>query len=133
MAAVAVESTAEAWPCALLGFDNDNGNEFLNHHLPDHKDDNAHVEQKNWKWPRQLLGYGRWEDPTLVEPINELCRQVWEPLMNFVLPGLKLAEKWRERCEPAQTAYQRLMKSRSCPASGAGNSGIGLRAWIRLR
>jgi hypothetical protein len=52
-------------PFALLGFDCDNGSEFLNHHLlrhftqrkrpiqftrsrPYHKDDNAHIEQKNW-------------------------------------------------------------------------------------
>jgi hypothetical protein len=125
-------------PFELLGFDNDNGSEFLNHHLrdhfalrkkpvgftrsrPDHKDDNAHVEQKNWMWPRQLLGYGRLEDPLLVEPINELYRHAWGPLMNFFLPGLKPAEKWRERShwrkryEPAQTAYQRLMQSPKVP------------------
>jgi hypothetical protein len=63
-------------PFELLGFDFDNGSEWLNwtliKHLqhriqpvrltrsrPYHKDDNAHVEQKNWMWPRQLLGYGR--------------------------------------------------------------------------
>ena len=63
-------------PFALLGFDFDNGSEWLNWHLirhlqarrqpvqisrsrPYHKDDNAHVEQKNWMWPRHLLGYGR--------------------------------------------------------------------------
>lgn len=134
----AVESVEAALPFELLGFDSDNGSEFLNHHLRDHfalrkkpvgftrsrpyhKDDNAHVEQKNWMWPRQLLGYGRLEDPTLVEPINELYRQAWGPLMNFFLPGLKLAEKWRERShwrkryEPAQTAYQRLMCSAKLP------------------
>lgn len=134
----AVESVEAELPFELLGFDSDNGSEFLNHHLRDHfalrkkpvgftrsrpyhKDDNAHVEQKNWMWPRQLLGYGRLEDPTLVEPINELYRQAWGPLMNFFLPGLKLAEKWRERShwrkryEPAQTAYQRLMKSPKLP------------------
>jgi hypothetical protein len=128
----AVENVEGELPFELLGFDSDNGSEFLNHHLRDHfalrqkpvgftrsrpyhKDDNAHVEQKNWMWPRQLLGYGRLEDPTLVEPINELYRQAWGPLMNFFLPGLKLAEKWRERShwrrryEPAQTAYQRLV------------------------
>ncbi len=61
---------------ALLGFDSDNGGEFLNHRpclhggrekppwtllapRPYHSDDNAHVEQKNWTWARQLLGYGR--------------------------------------------------------------------------
>lgn len=134
----AVESVEAELPFELLGFDSDNGSEFLNHHLRDHfalrkkpvgftrsrpyhKDDNAHVEQKNWMWPRQLLGYGRLECPTLVEPINELYRQAWGPLMNFFLPGLKLAEKWRERShwrkryEPAQTAYQRLMQSLKLP------------------
>jgi len=119
-------------PFALLGFDCDNGSEFLNHHLlgylhqrkrpvsftrsrPYHSDDNAHVEQKNWMWPRQLLGYGRLEREELVEPVSALYRDVWGPLMNFFLPSLKLQEKWREksawkkRYEPARTAYQRLM------------------------
>jgi hypothetical protein len=134
----AVESVEAELPFELLGFDSDNGSEFLNHHLRDHfalrpkpvgftrsrpyhKDDNAHVEQKNWMWPRQLLGYDRLECPTLVEPINELYRRAWGPLMNFFLPGLKLAHKWREhsqwykRYEPAQTAYQRLLGCRQLP------------------
>ena len=118
-------------PFALLGFDSDNGGEFLNHHLlaylrerkqpvdftrsrPYHSDDNAHVEQKNWTWARQLLGYGRLENPALVAPICTLYREVWAPWQNFFLPCLKLAEKWREgshwrkRYEPPQTAYARL-------------------------
>ena len=50
-----------------------------------------------------------------MEPVSALYRDVWGPLMNFFLPGLKLKEKWREksawkkRYEPARTAYQRLM------------------------
>lgn len=58
---------------------------------------------------------GRLEVETLVEPVSALYRDVWGPLMNFFLPGLKLKEKWREksawkkRYEPARTAYQRLM------------------------
>jgi hypothetical protein len=28
------------------------------------------VEQKNWTWARQLLGYGRLEDPALVALIR---------------------------------------------------------------
>lgn len=118
-------------PFALLGFDSDNGGEFLNHHLwaymrerkqaveftrsrPYHSDDNAHVEQKNWTWARQLLGYGRLEDPRLVEPISTLYRDVWAPWQNFFLPCLKLERKWREgshwrkRYEFPQTAYERL-------------------------
>lgn len=119
-------------PFPLLGFDFDNGSEWLNWHLirhlqhrlrpvrvtrsrPYHKDDNAHVEQKNWMWPRQLLGYGRLEDPAAVPLINDLFKQAWGPLQNFFLPCMKLKEKWREgsrwvrRHDRAQTAYQRLL------------------------
>lgn len=120
-------------PFELLGFDCDNGSEFLNYHLlryfqdrpkavnftrsrPYHKNDNAHVEQKNWMWPRQLLGYDRLEDPGQVEPICALFKQAWGPLHNFFIPSQKLIEKWRQgsrwrkRYEPAATAYERLMK-----------------------
>ena len=62
-----------ALPLELLGFDTDNGSEFLNWHLlryfqerpkgvrftrsrPYKKHDNGHVEQKNWTHVRQLLG-----------------------------------------------------------------------------
>jgi hypothetical protein len=118
-------------PFALLGFDSDNGGEFLNHHLwsymrerkaaveftrsrPYHSDDNAHVEQKNWTWARQLLGYGRLEDPALVAPISALYREVWAPWQNFFLPCFKLQAKWRQgshwrkRYELPRTAYHRL-------------------------
>lgn len=120
-------------PFALLGMDFDNGNEWLNWHLirylqersepvrvtrsrPYHSDDNAHVEQKNWMWPRQLLGYGRLEDPDLVQPINGVYQELWGPLHNFFLPSMKLVEKervgskWRRKHDQAQTAYQRLLK-----------------------
>jgi hypothetical protein len=123
-----------ALPFAILGFDFDNGSEWLNwtllHYLqarahpirvsrsrPYHKDDNAHVEQKNWMWPRQLLGYGRLADPALVGPINALYKEAWGPLHNFFLPSMKLIDKWREgsrwvrRHDRPQTAYQRLLSS----------------------
>jgi hypothetical protein len=129
-------------PFALLGFDFDNGSEWLNWPLvrhfqerpqpvrltrsrPYHKDDNAHVEQKNWMWPRQLLGYGRLEDPAVVPLINALYREVWEPLQNFFLPSMKLVEKRREgsrivrKHDAAQTAYQRLVASGQLAAPAA--------------
>jgi len=121
-------------PFALRGFDFDNGSEWLNWTLirylqqrpqpilvsrsrPYHKDDNAHVEQKNWMWPRQLLGYGRLANAELIEPINALYKQTWGPLQNFFLPSMKLQRKWREgsrwvrRHDQPQTAYQRLLAS----------------------
>jgi hypothetical protein len=127
----ATRAVEERLPFALLGFDSDNGGEFINHHLwtymrertaaveftrsrPYHSDDNAHVEQKNWTWARQLLGYGRLENPDLVAPISALYRDVWAPWQNFFLPCLKLEQKWREgshwrkRYELPKTAYERL-------------------------
>jgi hypothetical protein len=122
----------EHLPFALLGLDFDNGSEWLNWHLirylqqraqpvrvtrsrPYHSDDNAHVEQKNWMWPRQALGYGRLEDAQLVAPINALYEECWGPLHNFFLPSMKLVKKWRvganwhRQHDRAQTAYQRLL------------------------
>ena len=121
-------------PFALRGMDFDNGGEWLNWQLvrflqerdtpvkltrsrPYHKDDNAHVEQKNWMWSRQLLGYRRLENPQTVTPINELYRDVWGPLHNFFLPSTKLVEKRREgsriirKHDQPKTAYQRLLAS----------------------
>jgi hypothetical protein len=66
-------------------------------------------------WPRQLLGYGRLEDPQLVGPINTLYIEAWGPLHNFFLPSMKLLKKWRvgsrwvRRHDAPQTAYQRLL------------------------
>jgi hypothetical protein len=121
-------------PFPLLGMDFDNCGEWLNWHLaqylqervapvkltrsrPYHKDDNAHVEQKNWMWPRQVLGYSRLEKPEAVPLINQLYKETWGPLHNFFLPSAKLVEKhragsrWVRRHDRPQTAYQRLVSS----------------------
>jgi len=99
-------------PFEILGFDSDNGSEFLNYHLidyfhkrpkkvgftrsrPYHKNDNAYVEQKNYTHVRHLLGYDRLEDPEMIPLINELYREVWEPYNNFFMPCMKLIKKER--------------------------------------
>jgi hypothetical protein len=126
-----------ALPFVLLGFDSDNGSEFLNHHLwryfsdriqpvqfmrsrPYHKNDNAHVEQKNWSHARQLLGYERLEVEALQGPINTLYAEVWSPLQNYFCPSLQLLEKskigsrYRKKYHPAQTACARLLAWPEC-------------------
>lgn len=118
----------------LKGFDCDNGSEFLNHHLlryfsnrkpkvkftrsrPYKKNDNAHVEQKNWSHVRQLLGYDRFDNPNLVELINNLYANEWSLYQNHFCPTLKLLEKkrinskYRKKYEPPKTPYQRLIAS----------------------
>ena len=121
-------------PFVVRGADFDNGSEWLNWTLirhwqerpqpvwltrsrPYHKDDNAHVEQKNWMWPRQLLGYQRLEHAESVPLINALYTEIWGPLHNFFLPSTKLIEKTRDggriirKHDEPQTAYQRLLHS----------------------
>ena len=90
----------------LLGFDSDNGGEFLNWHLRDyflqrpkpvlftrsrpyHKNDNARVEQKNWTHVRQLVGYGRFDDPAQAELLNSLYEKEWSQFRNFFCPAMK--------------------------------------------
>jgi hypothetical protein len=120
-------------PFALLGMDCDNGSEFLTHHLwrylrdrprpvdftrgrPYFKNDQAHVEQKNWTHVRQLLGYDRLEHIELVEPINELYR-LWGTFHNLFRTCFKLKDKQRvgsrirKRYETPRTPAQRVLTS----------------------
>lgn len=123
-------------PFDILGFDSDNGCEFLNHHLiryftneerpqyiqltrsrPYHSDDNAHVEQKNWTHVRQLFGYERFDNQAVVEMMNDLYKNEISLMNNYFLPNFKLIEKRRvdaviikKHSKPA-TPYQRLMLS----------------------
>lgn len=99
-------------PFRMLGFASDNGTEFLNQDLhrylrkrdkpvefvrrrPYKKNDNAHVEQKNFTHVRSLFGYSRFEDPELVQKMNEIYQAYWNPLWNYFTPCMKLESKTR--------------------------------------
>jgi hypothetical protein len=106
----ALRDVEESLPFALLGLDSDNGGEFINHHVlrwlqkrarpvfmtrsrPYKKDDNAHVEQKNWTHIRQWFGYERHDNPAVVEMINQLTKGPYGQLLNFFHASLKLESK----------------------------------------
>jgi len=109
----ALQDMEAGLPFALLGLDSDNGGEFLNHHVlrwlqrrpqpvfmtrsrPFKKDDNAHVEQKNWTHVRQCFGYERHDNPELVEPMNALVKGAYGQLLNYFHASLKLDHKERK-------------------------------------
>jgi len=121
-------------PFALQGFDCDNGSEFLNYHLiryfaerpqsiaftrsrPYKKNDNAHVEQKNWSHVRQLFGYDRFEDHALVALMNDIYAHEWSLYQNHFCPSMKLVDKqrinskYRKKYDRPQTPYQRVLAS----------------------
>jgi hypothetical protein len=106
----ALEELRQALPFRLRGIDSDNGSEFINQHLWDYcqaqeiqftrgrpykKDDNAHIEQKNWTHVRKLLGYVRYDSPAATAAIHALYRHELRLLHNFFLPSVKLLGKER--------------------------------------
>jgi hypothetical protein len=118
-------------PFPLLGIDSDNDSAFINNNLyrycqdekitftrsrPYKKNDQAHVEQKNWSVVRRLIGYDRYEaGPTL--KLLEAIYQDWRLYVNFFQPVLKLVEKRRvgskviKKYDTARTPYQRVLES----------------------
>jgi hypothetical protein len=115
-------------PFPLLGLDCDNGGEFINRNLlrycqteqitltrsrPYRKNDNCHIEQKNWSVVRRLAGYGRFEAVALPElqRLYGLAREY----VNFLQPVRKLVGKTRDGAritkhyDQAQTPYRRLL------------------------
>ena len=136
----ALRDVEASLPFDLLGLDSDNGGEFLNHHVlswlqkrprpvfmtrsrPYKKDDNAHVEQKNWTHIRQSFGYERHDNPDVVEPINRLAKGAYGQLHNYFHASLKLADKIHEAGRvrrvygPAQTPLARVLASAEVTAT----------------
>lgn len=132
-----IKDIEKGLPFEILGFDCDNGSEFLNWHLmryfspderkhsvqftrsrPYHSDDNAHVEQKNWTHVRQLFGYERFGKENLVTLMNDLYKNEVSLMNNYFLPNTKLKEKQRvdakilKKHEKPKTPYQRLIESK---------------------
>lgn len=124
-------------PFPLLGFNSDSGGEFINNHLiryfkqekqpnpifsrsrPNKKNDNAHVEQKNWTHVRHLFGYRRLGKFGIDELMNDLYRNEWRLYQNFFMPTMKLLEKtrigsrYRKKYDFPQTPYQRILKEKN--------------------
>jgi hypothetical protein len=131
-----IKDIEKCLPFDILGFDCDNGSEFLNWHLmryfsneqgeqrvqftrsrPYHSDDNAHVEQKNWTHVRQIFGYERFGNKVVVGLMNDVYKNEISLMNNYFLPNTKLKEKQRieakilKKHDKPATPYQRLMLS----------------------
>jgi len=116
----ALTSIEQSLPFKIRGFDCDNGGEFLNwtvfkywahRRRPVHytrsreykKNDNAHIEGKNWTHVRQYLGYERLDQLHLVAQLNDLYTSEWRLLLNFFLPSVKLIDKQRKGSKTIKT------------------------------
>jgi hypothetical protein len=129
----ALDEIRQALPFRLRGIDSDNGSEFINSHLfrycqaqeiqftrgrPYKKDDNAHIEQKNWTHVRKLVGYWRYDTPAAVAALNDLYRHELRLFHNLFLPSVKLLGKervgarLRRRYDVPRTPLERVQ---ACP------------------
>ena len=135
----AIQRMRQRLPFPLLGIDSDNGGEFtlapgasagvndllyrycldeqitFTRSRPYQKNDQAHVEQKNWSVVRHTVGYDRWE----TEQELALLESIYDDLrlyINFFQPSLKLIAKERignktiKRYDTAKTPYQRVLE-----------------------
>jgi len=106
----ALTAIITAMPFPVLGIDSDNGTEFINHQLlrfcverkitftrsrPGHKNDGAHVEQKNWTVVRHAVGYARYDTAGELTVLNQLY-QLLRLETNFFTPQQKLKSKTRD-------------------------------------
>lgn len=93
------------------------------------KNDNAHVEQKNWTHVRELFGYERFDDPKLVPMMNEIYQAYWCPLQNYFTPSMKLIAKERiggaikKHYDKPKTPAQRLLDCSLVPNSDKARIG----------
>jgi len=129
----AIAAVRRDLPFPLLGIDSDNGSEFINHILlrycrqehitftrsrEYHKNDQAHVEQKNWSVVRQIVGHDRYEGSPACGRLAALYH-VLRRYVNFCQPQLKLVAKQRigsklkKQYDTATTPYQRVQAAQT--------------------
>lgn len=131
----AIQTMRSRLPFALLGLDSDNGSEFINDLLfqycqyqkitftrsrPYQKNDQAHVEQKNWSIVRRLIGYNRFDTQAQYLLLHNIYLDL-RLYSNFFQPVLKLVSKQKvdnksiKRYDTAATPYQRVLASKEVP------------------
>lgn len=130
----ALQEIKDSLPFELKGIDPDNDGCFINYHLwdfckeqkiqftrsrPYKKDDNAHIEQKNWTHVRKIFGYMRYESETALSSMNDLYCNELRWFQNFFQPSVKLIKKTRVGSrliriyDKPKTPFQRLCACKS--------------------
>lgn len=127
----AIKLLRERLPFPLLGIDSDNDGVFINETLfrycedervtftrcrPYKKNDQAHVEQKNWSVVRKTIGYNRYESETALTLMESIYADL-RLYVNFFQPVMQLVSKKRngskvqKRYDQARTPHQRVVDS----------------------
>lgn len=134
----AMEEIEKRLPYPLTGIDSDNGTEFINGNMkryadrrqitftrsrPYKKNDNAHIEQKNFTHVRKIIGYARFDTLEQQAMMNDLYRNELRLYINFFQPSQKLIKKERigsrikRVYDDPKTPYQRVLESKDVAES----------------
>ena len=130
-ALAAVKRASGYLPFPVKGIDSDNDSAFINHHMNKYcaeeritftrsreykKNDQCHVEQKNWSVVRQFIGYRRFETDEELSVLQSIYPLIMR-YHNFFSPTMRLCRKERDgskvtkRYSVATTPHQKLMNS----------------------
>lgn len=126
-----------ALPWKMLEVHPDTGSEFINWNLkgwcdmnniamtrsrPNHKNDNANVEERNGHIVRKYIGYVRLDCKEAVNALNAVY-EILNPYLNHFVASKRLLEKyevngkWKKKYEKiAKTPYQRVLLNGHIPA-----------------
>jgi hypothetical protein len=125
----------EKVPFKIKGMHPDTGGEFINWVLkswtdeesieltrsrPNHKNDNAYVEQKNGHVIRRFLGYTRLDTIRVIKPMNKMY-DLLEVYLNHFVPSKKclkktrIGAKYKRVYDRAKTAYNRVLEHPEIP------------------
>lgn len=131
----AIKVIVDSLPFEMWSFNVDNGSEFLNDRVYEYflrlgddrvipfpmtrsrsyqKNDNPHVEQKNWTTVRQIFGYDRFDFKELLPAMNEVYR-IQNLITNFFIPQFKIKSKVRiqariqKKYDKLQTPFERVL------------------------
>ena len=127
----AIKKIRARMPFKVLGLDADGGGEFINDQLyrycgkeeitftrsrPNRKNDNCHIEQKNYSIVRKTVGYYRYEGEEDLKLLNEIYKRL-RLMTNFFIPTMKLEKKIRNgssvyrKYDQPRTPYKRVLES----------------------
>ena len=127
----AIANLQSRLPFPLLGLDSDNGSEFINDLLlrycqtnqitftrcrPYKKNDQAHVEQKNWSVVRHTVGYDRYTTAEELSLLNQIYL-VLHHFINFFQPMMKqigketVNNRTKKIFDTAKSPFRRILES----------------------
>lgn len=137
------------WPFAIWGLHSDNGSEFISKNLatyaqkhkieftrsrPYRKNDNAHVEQRNRQFVREIVGYARYDTQEQVVWLNQVYA-ILDLYANFFLPTrrvtakTRIGAKVRKKYDLASTPFERACAAGVIDAL----TEMQFRTWIRTQ